>query len=200
MINKRCEQGNVEPPWGIEPQTYALRELPSPHTRCAPRTSLHVKPFTVLSEDAGSTPFRCTNGSTFDLAGASPGPPDAGGFLGRRAQAEHQHDALLVLPKRARARRCAGRGSLRSRSFGALRDVGWLARYPGPVSAERDELKRLVQQLPAARGMAVRAEARRQTRPHPAAEWPPAWFGSFESGRPDLGRNHDDLLAEGFGR
>jgi hypothetical protein len=67
------------------------------------------------------------------------------------------------------------------------------------VSAERDELKRLVEQLPDERLLAVLAEARRQARPRPAAQWPPAWFGSFESGRPDLGRNHDDLLAEGFG-
>ncbi len=31
-------------------------------------------------------------------------------------------------------------------------------------------------------------------------EGPSSWFGSFASGRDDLGRNHDDLLAEGFGR
>lgn len=68
------------------------------------------------------------------------------------------------------------------------------------MSAERDELKRLVEQLPEERVLAVLAEARRQARPQPATVWPPAWFSSFESGRSDLGRNHDDLLAEGFGR
>ena len=68
------------------------------------------------------------------------------------------------------------------------------------VSAERDELKRLVDQLPEARVLVVLAEARRRTRLQPGAEWPPAWFRSFDSGRSDLGRNHDDLLAEGFGR
>jgi hypothetical protein len=45
----------------------------------------------------------------------------------------------------------------------------------------------------------VLAEARRQVRPRPEAEWPPQWFSSFCSGRGDLVNNHDDLLAEGFG-
>jgi hypothetical protein len=68
------------------------------------------------------------------------------------------------------------------------------------VSAERDELKQLVEHLPDDRVPAVLAEARRQVELQPAVQWPPAWFGSFESGRSDLGRNHDDLLADGFGR
>jgi hypothetical protein len=68
------------------------------------------------------------------------------------------------------------------------------------VSAERDELRRLIEQLPDDRVQAVLAEARRQSGSVPAGEWPPSWFGSFASGRPDLGSNHDDLLAEGFGR
>ena len=68
------------------------------------------------------------------------------------------------------------------------------------VSAERDELRRLVEQLPDDRVQAVLAEARRQSGSVSAGQWPPSWFGSFASGRSDLGRNHDDLLAEGFGR
>ena len=68
------------------------------------------------------------------------------------------------------------------------------------MSAERDELKRLVEELPDDRVPAVLAEARRQQQPQPAGEWPPAFFGSFASGRTDLGRHHEDLLAEGFGR
>lgn len=68
------------------------------------------------------------------------------------------------------------------------------------MSAERDELKRLVEELPDDRVPAVLAEARRQQQPTPDSEWPPAWFASFSSGRTDLGRNHEDLLAEGFGR
>jgi hypothetical protein len=46
----------------------------------------------------------------------------------------------------------------------------------------------------------VLAEARRRAHLGPAAEWPPAFFSSFASGRTDLGANPDDLLADGFGR
>jgi anti-sigma factor RsiW len=68
------------------------------------------------------------------------------------------------------------------------------------MSAERDELRRIIEELPDERVPAVLAEAQRQGRRRPAAEWPPAWFGSFASGRRDLGSNHEDLLADGFGR
>lgn len=68
------------------------------------------------------------------------------------------------------------------------------------MSAERDELRRLVEELPDERVPAVLEAARRQSIPEQVPEWPPAWFGSFASGRRDLGSNHDDLLAEGFGR
>jgi len=68
------------------------------------------------------------------------------------------------------------------------------------VSAERDELQRLVEELPDERVPAVLAEARRQSRRQPVSEWPPSWFNSFASGRKDLGGNHEDLLADGFGR
>ena len=72
--------------------------------------------------------------------------------------------------------------------------------YARGVSAERDELRRLVEQLSDDRLPAVLAEARRQSGSVPAGEWPPPWFGSFASGRSDLGSDHEDLLAEGFGR
>jgi hypothetical protein len=72
--------------------------------------------------------------------------------------------------------------------------------YARGMSAERDELRRLVEQLSDDRVPAVLAEARRQSGSVPAGEWPPPWFGSFASGRSDLGNDHDDLLAEGFGR
>ena len=72
--------------------------------------------------------------------------------------------------------------------------------YAEGVSAERDELSRLVEQLSDDRVPAVLAEARRQSESVPVGEWPPPWFGSFASGRSDLGSEHEDLLAEGFGR
>jgi hypothetical protein len=71
--------------------------------------------------------------------------------------------------------------------------------YAVGVSAERDELRRLIEQLPDDRVQAVLAEARRQSGSAAVGEWPPPWFGSFASGRSDLGSEHDDLLAEGFG-
>ena len=72
--------------------------------------------------------------------------------------------------------------------------------YAGGVSADRDELRRLVEELSDDRVAAVLAEARRQTASAAGSGWPPPWFGSFASGRSDLGSDHEDLLAEGFGR
>ena len=68
------------------------------------------------------------------------------------------------------------------------------------MSAEREELRQLVEELPDEQVHAVLAEARRRARPPRAGAWPPAWFGSIDSDRTDVGRNHEDLLAEGFGR
>jgi hypothetical protein len=68
------------------------------------------------------------------------------------------------------------------------------------VSAERDELRRLVEGLPDDRLPAVLAEARRQAKPEAETPWPPSWFGSIVTDRTDIGRRHDDLLTEGFGR
>jgi hypothetical protein len=67
------------------------------------------------------------------------------------------------------------------------------------MSAEREELLRLVEELPDEQVPAVLAEARRQLAPRSIPAWPPAWFGAIEADRTDIARNHDDLLAEGFG-
>ncbi|MGL5864573.1 MAG: hypothetical protein ACRCYX_01700 [Dermatophilaceae bacterium] len=68
------------------------------------------------------------------------------------------------------------------------------------MSADRDELKRLVENLPDEQVPEALAAVRRQHEQRPEPTWPPSWFASFASGRSDLGSNHDDLLAEGFGR
>ena len=91
-------------------------------------------------------------------------------------------------------------GTFAARFAGRLRSRGCVPGYAAGVSAERDELRRLVEQLSVDRVPAVLAEARRQSGSVSASEWPPPWFGSFASGRSDLGTNHEDLLAEGFGR
>jgi hypothetical protein len=67
------------------------------------------------------------------------------------------------------------------------------------MSADRDELRRLVDQLPDERVPAVLAEARRQLPVSAPGAWPPTWFAAIEASRTDTGRRHDDLLAEGFG-
>ena len=68
------------------------------------------------------------------------------------------------------------------------------------VSAERDELMRLVQALPEDQVGEALSEMRRHL--HPVAEdrpWPPAFFGAAD-GEPDTSERVDELLREGFGR
>jgi hypothetical protein len=66
--------------------------------------------------------------------------------------------------------------------------------------AERDELRRLVEELPddalggALTDLRLRLAAR--------GEWPPEFFsiGPSRSGRSDMAERTDELLAEGFGK
>ncbi len=51
------------------------------------------------------------------------------------------------------------------------------------VTAARDELRRLVEQLPEDQVPAVLAEVQRFASAVPAPEWPPMWFGSVTSAR-----------------
>lgn len=72
--------------------------------------------------------------------------------------------------------------------------------YTDGMSGERDELARLVQEIPDAEIPAVLAEVRRRLTPAVERPWPPAFFGSIRSGRTDTARRVDEALAEGFGR
>jgi hypothetical protein len=67
------------------------------------------------------------------------------------------------------------------------------------VSAERDELHRLVDELPAdevAEALrAVHLRHQRQDRP-----WPPRWFGAGRGSRTDAAARSEELLGDGFGR
>jgi hypothetical protein len=74
------------------------------------------------------------------------------------------------------------------------------APYSWPMSAERDELRDLIEELPDAQVAAVLADVRRHLTPTSVGQWPPAWVGAIVAGRTDVGRNHNDLLADGFGR
>ncbi|WP_037070411.1 hypothetical protein [Pseudonocardia acaciae] len=64
------------------------------------------------------------------------------------------------------------------------------------MSADRDELRRLVDELPEREIPAVLAEVRHRAHPEFTPEWPPAFFASFSSGRGDLAARHNDALAE----
>jgi hypothetical protein len=67
------------------------------------------------------------------------------------------------------------------------------------MSAERDELRRLVDELPENEVPVALAEMRRHLRPVSRAPWPPAFFNSGTSGTPGVARRVDEILAEGFG-
>lgn len=68
------------------------------------------------------------------------------------------------------------------------------------MSAERDELMRLVDELPDEQVPKVLGEVRRHLRPVHDRPWPPAWFASAGGDGTAIGARSEDLLAEGFGR
>ncbi len=68
------------------------------------------------------------------------------------------------------------------------------------MTAARDELHRLVEQLPEDQLPAALIEVQRLVGEAELAPWPPAWFGAITAGRADTSQRVDELLAEGFGR
>ena len=68
------------------------------------------------------------------------------------------------------------------------------------MSADRDELRRLVEELPDEQVPAVLAEVRQHTLFSSDRPWPPAWFGSVEGTERSVASRVDEFLAEGFGR
>jgi hypothetical protein len=67
------------------------------------------------------------------------------------------------------------------------------------MSGERDELRRLVDEVPDSELLGALADLRRHLRPVKQAPWPPAFFNSARSGTPGVARRVDEILAEGFG-
>jgi hypothetical protein len=67
------------------------------------------------------------------------------------------------------------------------------------MSAERDELHRLVDELP--EGEVAEALCVVHWR-HEQAErpWPPSWFGAGRGSRTDSAARSEELLGDGFGR
>jgi hypothetical protein len=73
------------------------------------------------------------------------------------------------------------------------------AAYDVLVSAEWEELHRLVDELPEDEvAEALRLVHRRQDRT--ARPWPPAWFGAGRGSRTDVAARSEEILRDGFGR
>ena len=68
------------------------------------------------------------------------------------------------------------------------------------MSAEREELRQLIEQLPDAELPGALADLRRHAAVRRAGAWPPPWFGAAKGKRHDAARRADELLAEGFGQ
>ncbi len=80
----------------------------------------------------------------------------------------------------------------------------WLGRervtYTGIMSVQREELLRLVEELPEEEVPAVLDDVRRHLRSVRERPWPPAWFGAGEGSADDVAARSEDLLRDGFGR
>lgn len=68
------------------------------------------------------------------------------------------------------------------------------------MSVERDELARLVREIPDEEVPQALAELRRHIRSSNERPWPPAWFGIAPGDGSAVGARSKDLLAEGFGQ
>lgn len=69
------------------------------------------------------------------------------------------------------------------------------------MTANREELRHLIDALPDDQVDAVLSDVRRLTSESPRGDWPPRFFGIGESndGRTDNARRVDEILAQGFG-
>jgi hypothetical protein len=68
------------------------------------------------------------------------------------------------------------------------------------MSAQREELLRLVEELPETEVPAVLDDVRRHLRAVKDKPWPPAWFGAGQGSTPDVAARSEELLGDGFGR
>lgn len=75
-----------------------------------------------------------------------------------------------------------------------------LAPYTVGMSADRDELLRLVQELPDEQVRQALSDVRKHLRPASERPWPPAFFSSAPGDGISIAEQADELLREGFGR
>ena len=67
------------------------------------------------------------------------------------------------------------------------------------MSAQRDELLRLVEELSETQVAAVLNDVRRHLRAIQNKSWPPAWFGAAQGSTSDVVARSEDMLDDGFG-
>ncbi|MGH3273322.1 MAG: hypothetical protein ACRDNZ_03235 [Streptosporangiaceae bacterium] len=67
------------------------------------------------------------------------------------------------------------------------------------MSVQREDLLRLVEELPEDEVPAVLDDVRRHLRAVQGQSWPPSWFGAAESATTNVAARSEDLL-DGFGR
>ena len=72
--------------------------------------------------------------------------------------------------------------------------------YTEIMSAQREELLRLVEELPEEEVPAVLDDVRRHLRVVKERSWPPAWFGAGTGRTTGVAARSEELLADGFGR
>lgn len=72
--------------------------------------------------------------------------------------------------------------------------------YTRRVSADRDELRRLVDDLPDDEVPSALAQFRARLVRSSARAWPPVWFGAADGRTTDTPARVDEILAEGFAR
>lgn len=68
------------------------------------------------------------------------------------------------------------------------------------VEPEREELHRLVDELPAELVPAALEALRARRQKHGSSSWPPVWFGSVSGSEPNVSERVDEILSEGLGR
>lgn len=78
--------------------------------------------------------------------------------------------------------------------------AGRVAATLSAMSAERDELRELVERVPEEELPAVLADVRRHLGPVRDRPWPPAFFGAGRASRSDVADRSEEILGEGFGR
>lgn len=68
------------------------------------------------------------------------------------------------------------------------------------MSAERDELLRLVQELPEDKVQSALTALRRHSQPVREGAWPPAFFASAPGDGTSIGEESEEQVQRGFGR